>query len=92
YREKVDELRGYRAAAEPDPSDYPLMAAEATARGISLAAQADMIEAAYTAWRQIGAALAAIEAGAVAAIEAAESPGAVRGVWDAIDWAGTAPD
>lgn len=59
YRQVQEELSHYDLAASIDPSDYPFVNADATARGISLEDSMNEVRQARYTWIVIGAAIRA---------------------------------
>lgn len=72
YDAKRAEAERFAGDPSPDPADYPFAAAEATVRGITLAAQVALWGANITAWATVlGPAIEAAEQGAKLAVDAA---------------------
>jgi len=78
YVRKEAEARGYLAAEEPDDGDYPMLAAEAAARGVTVATLAGEVITAADAYTALAAGVEAARAGARIAIEGAASIAAMR--------------
>lgn len=78
YIRKETEARAYVAAAEPDDADFPMLAAEATARGMTVAALADGVIAAADAYAGLAAGIEALRATARIEIEAASTVEAMQ--------------
>lgn len=82
---------GWQLTAAPDPSAFPLVAAEASARlevlggGLSLEGAARAIVAEADAWRATASAIRELRRTAVLRVEAATSPAAVVAA-EAIEW------
>lgn len=57
YAEKASEIKAYLAAENPDPADYPVMAAEAAACGATLAEKAAEISLVRNRWVELCAAI-----------------------------------
>lgn len=73
------------AEGDPRPEDYPFVAADAAARGLSLAASFDEVRAARDAWAVAGSRIRAARLAAKAAIAAAATLSALAAA-SAIDW------
>src|SRR5690606_7611681 len=86
YLQKAMEATAYLAATDPDPADYPLLAAEVGITGETLADVAAVVDAHYQAWRVIGAAIEQARLGAKAAVDAAETAEDAQAAYDAIVW------
>jgi hypothetical protein len=71
YQRKEAEARAFLAAAAPVAGDYPMLSAEAAARGLTLAALAASVVAAADAYTALAAGVEAARAGARLAIEGA---------------------
>jgi hypothetical protein len=78
YLLKADELRAYDAASIIYPSDYPILLAEATATGATLAEVVALVRATRAAWLQLAAAVEGMRRGAIVAIQQATSEAAVH--------------
>lgn len=73
YQLKADEAVAYIAAGYPDDaSAYPMLAAEAAARGMTLSALADEVAAARALWVQMAAQIEALRLAGKAAVDAAD--------------------
>jgi hypothetical protein len=90
YLEKEREARAWAAASGPDAEDYPMIAAEAGARGISINAQAALVVATANVWRPLAAAIEAARMGAKEAVKAAPSRAAKLAA-AAVDWEALVP-
>lgn len=86
YQQKVAEAQGYKAATNPKPADYPILASEVGITAPTLSEVADTVLAAYRQWQQIGAGIEAIRLGAKREIDAAGTEAAARAVVDSISW------
>lgn len=73
YQQKAAEAAACLADTDPDPADYPLLAAEIGITGATLEDVADAVCAAHQAWRVIGAQIEAARLGGKAAIDGAPS-------------------
>nr|WP_321466748.1 hypothetical protein [uncultured Desulfobulbus sp.] len=63
YTEKACEIKAYLAAETPDPTDYPVMVAEAEACGVTLAEKATEIATIRQSWVALCAAIEAARIG-----------------------------
>ncbi|MEE9926444.1 MAG: hypothetical protein PBV01_24340 [Brucella anthropi] len=86
YQQKVEEARAFKAASNPQASDYPVLASEIGITAQTLAEVADIVLAAFAQWQQIGAMIESIRLGAKRDIDAAENEAAAREIADAIIW------
>lgn len=86
YLQKAMEATAYLAATDPDPADYPLLAAEVGITGDTIADVATVVNAHYQAWRAIGAAIEQARLGAKAAVDAAETVEDAQAVYDGVIW------
>lgn len=77
YAEKACEIKAYLADADPDPADYPVMMAEATACGMTLAEKAVEIATARETWVVLCAAIEAARIGGKRACAASEGAAAM---------------
>lgn len=93
YQQAAAEAEQLRAALsvdpehEPDPADYPMLAASLGIDGATLAEVASTVAAMHEAWRIAGSAIRAIRLAAKAAVAAAEDEAAARAAADVI-WPG----
>jgi hypothetical protein len=78
YQRKEAEARAFLAAEAPVAGDYPMLAAEATARSMTIAALAADVVAAADAYTALAAGVEAARASARIAIEAAPTIAAMR--------------
>ena len=78
YQRKEAEARAFVAGEAPVGSDYPILAAEAAARGMTIAALAEDVIAAADAYTALAAGVEAARASARIAIETAPTIGAMR--------------
>lgn len=78
YQRKEAEAQAFIAAELPVAGDYPMLVAEASARGISIAALAADVVAAADAYTALAAGIEAARASARIAIEAAPTIAAMR--------------
>jgi len=83
YQQKAAEAAACLADTDPDPADYPLLAAEIGITGATLAEVAQAVHDAHQMWRMIGAQIEAARLGGKAAIEAAPSAEAAQTALDA---------
>lgn len=86
YMQKADEASRYLAASDPVPADYPLLAAEIGITAPTLAEVAAIVNAAFTQWQQIGAAIEAARLGTKAAIDAAATAEDAQTAASAVAW------
>ncbi len=86
YQQKVAEAQAFRAATDPQASDYPILSSEVGITAETLAGVADIVLAAFAQWQHIGAAIEAIRLGAKRDIDAAEDETTARAIVDAIVW------
>ena len=86
YQAKLEEARAALADGEPDPEDYPLLAAEIGITAPDLASIAAVVMTQYHAWKQIGAAIEAVRLGAKKAIDEAVDAAAAQAVFAAVEW------
>lgn len=86
YQQKVTEAQAYKAATDPQVSDYPILSSEVGITSATLDEVADIVLAAFAQWQQIGAAIEAIRLGAKRDIDAAADEAAARAIVDAIEW------
>jgi len=89
YQRKSDEARRYASvvAAEgtPEPSDYPVLAAEVGITAPDLAGVVAVVQGLDAAWAQVAAAIEALRLGAKAAVAAASDAAAIQAA-PAITW------
>lgn len=72
YQAKAAEADAYVAAGRPaDTTSYPILAAEAQARGITVSQLADLVRATRDQWIQLAAAIEAARIGGKLAVDAA---------------------
>ncbi|WGG58173.1 hypothetical protein [Brucella intermedia] len=86
YQQKVDEARAFKAASNPQTSDYLILSSEVGITAETLSEVADVVLAAFAQWQQIGAAIEAVRLGAKRDIDAAADEAAARSIVDAIEW------
>lgn len=86
YMQKADEARSYLAATDPVPTDYPLISAEVGITAETIQEVAAIVNAAFTQWQQIGAAIEAARLGTKVAIEAATAAEEAQAAADAVAW------
>lgn len=86
YMQKADEARRYLAATDPVSTDYPLLSAEIGITAPTVGEIATIVNAAFTQWRQIGAAIEAARLGAKAAIDAARTAADAQAAADTVVW------
>lgn len=86
YQQKVSEAQAFKAASNPNPSDYPILSSEVGITAGTLADVADIVLAAFAQWQLIGAMIESIRLGAKRDIDAAQDEAAARAIVDAIVW------
>lgn len=86
YLQKAMEATAYLAATDPDPADYPLLAAEVGITGDTIADVAAVVDGQYQAWRLIGAAIEQARLGAKADVDAAETVEDAQAAYEAVVW------
>lgn len=86
YLQKAMEATAYLGETDPDPADYPLLAAEVGITGDTIADVAAVVDAHYQAWRVIGAAIEQARLGGKAAVDAAETVEDAQAAYDAVTW------
>lgn len=86
YQQKVAEAQAFKAASNPQASDYPVLSSEVGITAETLAGVADIVLAAFAQWQQIGAMIESIRLGAKRDIDAAEDEAAAQSIIDAIEW------
>lgn len=86
YLQKAMEATAYLAATDPDPADYPLLAAEVGITGDTIADVAAVVDGQYQAWRAIGAAIEQARLGAKAAVDATATVEDAQAAYAAIVW------
>lgn len=88
YMQKADEAARYLAASDPVATDYPLLSAEVSITAPTLAEVATIVNAAFTQWQRIGAAIEAARLGTKAAIDTAETAEDAQAAANAAVWPG----
>jgi hypothetical protein len=84
YQAKAIEADAYVAAGRPaDTTPYPILAAEAQARGISVSQIADLVRTTRDQWTQLAAAIEGIRIGGKLAVDAAADHAGVDAARDA---------
>lgn len=86
YQQKVAEAQAFKAATDPQASDYPVLSSEVGITADTLDEVANIVLAAFAQWQQIGAMIESIRLGAKRDIDAAEDEAAARAIVDAIVW------
>ncbi|MGO7036421.1 hypothetical protein ELI49_04850 [Rhizobium ruizarguesonis] len=86
YAENADEAAAYLEAAAPVDEDYPLLLAEIGITGATTAEVANVINASFTTWQTIGAAIEATRLGTKKAIDAATDAEAAIGAASVVNW------
>lgn len=80
YARKVEQAKAAQADADPEPDDYPLLAASIGIDGVDVLAVAATVLAMDAAWEQIGAAIEAARLNGKRAVDLAETVEAVRAI------------
>ncbi|MDH0366723.1 hypothetical protein [Brucella anthropi] len=86
YQQKVAEAQAFKAASDPQPSDYPILSSEVGITAETIGEVANIVLAAFAQWQKIGAMIESIRLGAKRDIDNAEDEAAARAVVDAIEW------
>ncbi len=86
YQQKATEAAACLADTDPDPADYPLLAAEIGITGATLAEVAQAVHDAHQMWRVIGAQIEAARLGGKAAIDAADTEEDAQAAFEAVTW------
>ncbi|MFD1792066.1 hypothetical protein ACFSE0_10500 [Ochrobactrum teleogrylli] len=86
YQQKVTEAQAFKAASNPQASDYPILSSEVGITAETLSEVADVVLTAFAQWQQIGAMIESIRLGAKRDIDAAEDEAEARAIVDAIIW------
>lgn len=86
YQQKAAEAAACLVDIDPDPADYPLLAAEIGITGATLTEVAQTVYDAHQTWRVIGAQIEAARLGGKAAIDAAETTEDAHTAFDAVAW------
>ncbi len=86
YQRKVEEARVASTDSNPDPGDYPLLAASVGIDGPDIATVAGVILDMDAAWAHIGAAIEAVRLGSKKAIDETESQAAAQMAFDVVEW------
>ena len=86
YQQKAAEAAACLADTDPDPTDYPLLAAEVGITGATLTEVAQTVYDAHQTWRMIGAQIEAARLGGKAAIDAADTKEDVQAAFEAVTW------
>lgn len=86
YAQKADEARLCLAANDPDPEDYPLLAAEIGITAPTLVGVAQVVAAANSQWLQIGAAIEAARLSGKKTISDAETEEEAQAAATAVVW------
>lgn len=86
YQQKATEAAACLADTDPDPADYPLLAAEIGITGATLAEVAQAVHDAHQTWRVIGAQIEAARLGGKAAIDAADTEEDAQAAFGAVTW------
>lgn len=86
YQQKVAEAQAFKAASNPQSSEYPMLSSEVGITAETIDDVADVVLAAFAQWQQIGAAIESIRLGAKRNIDVAQDEAAARAVVNAIVW------
>lgn len=86
YLQKAMEATAYLAATDPDPANYPLLAAEVGITGDTIGDVAAVVDAHYQAWRVIGAAIEQARLGGKAAVDTAKTVEDAQAAYEAVVW------
>lgn len=86
YQQKVAEAQAFKAASNPQPSDYPMLSSEVGITAETIGEVTDVILEAFAQWQQIGAMIESIRLGAKRDIDVAEDEAEARAIVDAIEW------
>ncbi|MCL7998006.1 hypothetical protein M8994_07100 [Brucella sp. 21LCYQ03] len=86
YQQKVTEAQAFKAATNPQATDYPILSSEVGITADTLAEVADTVLTAFAQWQQIGAMIESIRLGAKRDIDAAEDEAEARAIVEAIVW------
>lgn len=89
YQRKAEEARACLSASDPQPADYPMLAAEIGITADTLIEVAEVVNAANAAWLVIGAEIEAARLGAKVAIDAASTAEEARAAAEAVAWPNT---
>lgn len=73
YQNKAEEAAAILSGGDPDPADYPLLAAEVGITAPTLTEVAQIVNLAQQQWKMVGAQIEALRLGAKVAIAAAET-------------------
>ena len=80
YAEKRTEAQAYQRSPNPQASDYPMLAAEATATGRTMADVATEVLTLAAQWRQLGAHIEGVRRGAIVQVQKAQTVEEVEAV------------
>lgn len=86
YQQKVAEAQAFKAASNPQPSDYPTLSSEVGITAETLDEVANIVLSAFAQWQQIGAMIESIRLGAKRDIDATQNEAAARAVVDSMRW------
>lgn len=86
YMRKLEEARAADSEPDPDPQDYPMLAASIGVDGATVADVADVVLARDALWSEVGAAIETVRLGAKHAIDQAADAAAAEAAFDAIAW------
>lgn len=85
YQQKAEEARACLADPDPQPENYPMLAAEISITADDLSGVATIVNGAYEMWRVIGAQIEALRLSAKAAVDAAATIEAATNAAN-VDW------
>lgn len=86
YQQKAAEAAACLADPEPDPADYPLLAAEIGITAETLAGVATVVHGQHQAWRVIGGLIEGARLNGKKEIDAAPTAEAAQAAFDAVEW------
>jgi hypothetical protein len=86
YQRKLEQAKQADADTDPDPADYPMLAASIGIDGATIADVASTVIAMDAAWETVGAGIEAARLGAKKAVGDAEDTEAARAVLSGIVW------
>lgn len=86
YQQKAAEAAACLADADPDATDYPLLAAEIGITSETLAGVAAVVHGQHQAWRIIGGQIEAARLNGKKEIDAAGSVADAQAAFDAVEW------
>lgn len=78
YLMKEAEAKAYFAAVDPQPTDYPILQAEAESCGMSLAEVAALVQGTASSWKVLAAQIEGLRRGGIVAVETATTEAAIQ--------------